>query len=547
MTKRFFLVLQTLIFATIHHRILDCDALVVFRKKFDNGIAFLSSSSPLKMHAWRPLPHHFDDDPKYHEDDHDGSSSRSSPPSKGAQDFEGKSGHHGLDHGGLSSSSARTSPERPQLQSPSKARMDRRNILVSGASIASSVLIPSISSSNNHLDTSWIASAEPAPLLATSSTTTNDSTHMLIPRSVYNVQSHGSIPVWPSWGGGRVIPINFMGGGDTETEVQSAILHDPFLLLAHHDHWFDPNDPLRKPFQKFGQITGLPYIDVEGFSLHPHRGFDIWTYILDGSDGFLHRDSLGETTKLYQGGTTQFMRTGSGVLHEEFWETSNDRRTNIELFQLWVNLPSSHKMDEPAIHYIGKNTQQPWIETDIINNIDGEMIGSVRSLSDTLSQSINDTKTRTRPPVQIYHVKLNASTDGSSQNGHHWTFPIPPSHSALLYVRKGSINLPHYIGSNSIAAANVQVKAQQTATWTKYSGDCITLQQSSKDAFDGLLLTAEPLHESVVTAGPIVMNTQREIRQAYEQLSDGTFLDRDYALRQHYNNRGGSEAPRSIA
>ena len=61
---------------------------------------------------------------------------------------------------------------------------------------------------------------------------------------------------------------------------------DPFLLVAHHKHWFDPRDPLRGPFRAFGKATGLPYIDVEGFSMHPHRGFDILTYILDGSDGF---------------------------------------------------------------------------------------------------------------------------------------------------------------------------------------------------------------------------------------------------------------------
>ena len=83
---------------------------------------------------------------------------------------------------------------------------------------------------------------------------------------------------------------------------------DPFLLVAHHKHWFDPRDPLRGPFRAFGKATGLPYIDVEGFSMHPHRGFDILTYILDGSDGFRHRDSLGGE-KTYRGGSAQWMRT----------------------------------------------------------------------------------------------------------------------------------------------------------------------------------------------------------------------------------------------
>ena len=57
-------------------------------------------------------------------------------------------------------------------------------------------------------------------------------------------------------------------------------------------------------------------ISTQGFSMHPHRGFDILTYILDGSDGFRHRDSLGGE-KTYRGGSAQWMRTGAGAQHEE--------------------------------------------------------------------------------------------------------------------------------------------------------------------------------------------------------------------------------------
>ena len=64
-------------------------------------------------------------------------------------------------------------------------------------------------------------------------------------------------------------------------------------------------------------------ISTQGFSMHPHRGFDILTYILDGSDGFRHKDSLGGE-KCYRGGSAQWMRTGAGAQHEEFvpvWKT----------------------------------------------------------------------------------------------------------------------------------------------------------------------------------------------------------------------------------
>ena len=63
--------------------------------------------------------------------------------------------------------------------------------------------------------------------------------------------------------------------------------------------------------------------------MHPHRGFDILTYILDGSDGFRHQDSLGGSPKTYRGGSAQWMRTGAGAMHEEFWETYAARRPSL--------------------------------------------------------------------------------------------------------------------------------------------------------------------------------------------------------------------------
>jgi redox-sensitive bicupin YhaK (pirin superfamily) len=338
--------------------------------------------------------------------------------------------------------------------------------------------------------------------------------------------------------------------------------------LAHHDHWFDPRDPLREPFKAFGKTLGLPYVDVEGFKMHPHRGFDIWTYVLDGSDGFRHRDSLGDasnndsdsnsklssgsTSRTYRGGTAQWMRTGAGVLHEEYWETKPDKRTNIELFQLWVNLPATHKFDPPAIRYLGKDAtaaSHQWLQHDIIddsNNKDGRVVGTVRNLGATLERAITsaspDNKStmddtdenaakdakdaigdaRERPPVQIMHATI-------SDPGGRWTVEAPLDHSALIYVRKGSANL------RGVAGDQVLAKAQQTATFG-HNGGTITIENAATSAshqpLDILLLMAMPLRESVVQAGPIVMNSAAEVNDAYQQLDDGTFLDRDHVLRQ---------------
>lgn len=118
------------------------------------------------------------------------------------------------------------------------------------------------------------------------------------PRTALAVDEWPAIPVWPSWGGGRVVPMSF-----------DPSLADPFLLLAHHKHSFSPCDPLRGPFKAVGGALGLPYVGDEGFAMHPHRGIDILTYVLDGSDGFRHRDSLGGEC-MYRGGAAQFMRSG---------------------------------------------------------------------------------------------------------------------------------------------------------------------------------------------------------------------------------------------
>ena len=104
-------------------------------------------------------------------------------------------------------------------------------------------------------------------------------------RRAGDIQQWPRIPVWPSWAGGRVIPMGLPNA-------------DPFLLVAHHKHWFDPRDPLRGPFRAFGKATGLPYIcggrelcqhatptelgcDILTYDA-PHRGFDILTYIRHG-------------------------------------------------------------------------------------------------------------------------------------------------------------------------------------------------------------------------------------------------------------------------
>jgi redox-sensitive bicupin YhaK (pirin superfamily) len=358
---------------------------------------------------------------------------------------------------------------------------DRREILVSGAALATATYHNNVVSAADEI------------------------------RSVASIQSHLAIPVWPSWGGGRVVPISLEGD-------------DPFLLLAHHKHWFDPKDPLRKPFKEAGKALGLPYVDVEGFALHPHRGLDILTYVLDGSDGFCHKDSLGGS-RVYRGGCAQWMRTGAGVMHEEFWETRDDRRTSIELFQLWINLPAAQKLDPPAVRYVGDSTNTPWTEETLPTGVRVRDISQTLDLASSASPDNDDDNgnIRPRPPVQIQHVQIPAGTT--------WEASIPRRNSALVYVREG------------VATVGEQqhVNALQSATFHS-NGNTVRLRNTQpRQTLDLLLLSGQPLREPVALGGPIVMNSEQELYDAYQQLSDGTFLDRDVALRQQAvtNKRSG--------
>ena len=265
--------------------------------------------------------------------------------------------------------------------------------------------------------------------------------------------------------------------------------------------------------------------------MHPHRGFDILTYVLDGSDGFRHRDSLRDESRVYRGGCAQWMRTGAGVWHEEFWETRPDRRTDIELFQLWINLPAAQKLDEPAIRYIGATTEDPWKEEepvgagvrvrDIGATLDACLYNDNDGDGRTPSRSSDDDRKTTtiihkRPPVSIRHVTM--------EPGAQWTVPVPADHSAVLYVREGAATL---------GEQEQRAKALQTATF-RPDGDTIHIRNAERrTTLDLLLLAATPLREPVALGGPIVMNSEQELNDAYRQLSNGTFLKREVVLHQH--------------
>jgi redox-sensitive bicupin YhaK (pirin superfamily) len=247
--------------------------------------------------------------------------------------------------------------------------------------------------------------------------------------------------------------------------------HDPFLLFDH----FAFNNPLEGP--------------IRGFPMHPHRGIETVTYMLDGITR--HRDSLGNSGEIGPG-DVQWMTSGRGILHEEMPKRSDSG--NIYGFQLWVNLPSTQKMGQPRYQEVNSSTI-PTVEKDgvTIRLVAGEVDG-------------------TRGPV----TEIAASPlymDVKLAPGSTFSYPIPSGHTALAYVFE--------------RAGEFSGEVVESVCMISYNDDGDQIEVKSDAAGKGvrfMLIAGAPFKEPIVPYGPFVMNTAEEIQQAINDLRNGTFV-----------------------
>jgi redox-sensitive bicupin YhaK (pirin superfamily) len=244
--------------------------------------------------------------------------------------------------------------------------------------------------------------------------------------------------------------------------------YDPFLLFDH----FAFNNPLEGP--------------LRGFPMHPHRGIETVTYILDGSVS--HRDSLGNAGVIGPG-DVQWMTSGRGILHEEM--PRRGESGNIYGFQLWVNLPAAQKMSQPRYQEVNSSTI-PVIERDgaTIRLVAGELDG-IRGPVTEIAAS----------PLYM-DVKLDP---GSS-----FVYPVPGGHTVLAYVFEGTGEF----GTEVVESVSMVV--------FNNDGDQIEIKSESGVRF--MLIAGAPFKEAIVPYGPFVMNTVEEIQQTIAELRNGTFI-----------------------
>ena len=266
---------------------------------------------------------------------------------------------------------------------------------------------------------------------------------------------------------------------------------DPFLLL----------DDFR---------SDVPEEYLKGFPWHPHRGIETVTYVLAGT--VEHGDSLGHRGAI-GAGDVQWMTAGRGIIHQEM--PKGDPAGRMHGFQLWANLPAALKMTPPRYQEV-KAAEIPVVTDDDgteVRIVCGEFWGK-RGPVDGIAAN----------PVYL---------DVTLPPGQNKTLPVETTHQAFAYVFAGAGKFCNASGPLEVPTEPVgwldttpPAAAENRSLILFDRGDEVQVQPGEA-GIRFLLVSGTPLQEPVAWYGPIVMNTQAQLRQAFTELRDGTFLKQE--------------------
>ena len=263
---------------------------------------------------------------------------------------------------------------------------------------------------------------------------------------------------------------------------------DPFLLL----------DDFR---------NDIPEEYLAGFPWHPHRGIETITYVLAGS--VEHGDSMGNRGSITSG-DIQWMTAGSGIIHQEM--PNGDEAGRMHGFQLWANLPSARKMTAPRYQEV-KAGEIPEVTDD-----DGTR---VRIVCGSFWGTKGPVEGIATDPIYL---------DISIPPGKKKTLPVATTRHAFAYVFAGGGKFCNASGPLAVPTEGVgwmdtapPARAENRSLVLFDSGDEVAVQ-TGDEGIRFLLVSGKPLEEPVAWYGPIVMNTQKELQKAFEDLERGTFL-----------------------
>ena len=265
----------------------------------------------------------------------------------------------------------------------------------------------------------------------------------------------------PSVDGAGVRLVRVIGHNDTQD-------YDPFLMLDAFDST-DPDDYTR------------------GFPWHPHRGIETITYLIRGD--IEHGDSLGNSGSILDG-DCQWMTAGSGIIHQEMPKASQ----RMLGAQIWLNLPAKDKMTQPAYGDI-RGEDVPVIEENGVR---------VHVLSGSYQGHPGAFEGR-YVPASYLDIELPAY--------HEWSLDTDPQATLFVYIFSGKVNFDRQKPQWS--------DAKQAVLFGP--GEKFWMQAADQDV-RMILLSARPLREPIAWGGPIVMNTKEELKQAFRELDEHTFI-----------------------
>jgi len=249
---------------------------------------------------------------------------------------------------------------------------------------------------------------------------------------------------------------------------------DPFLLFDH-----------------FGSDQAQDYI--AGFPMHPHRGIQTVTYMLEGR--IKHQDSVGNAGSI-EAGDVQWMSAGRGIMHEEMPETTEGKMSG---FQLWVNLAATEKMSPPDYQDY-QSAQIPEVitaEGHKARVISGSLLGQTGVVEHVSTQPIY---------ADVHMVEGSLSLQ------------LPKEHQAFVYVYEGSLSIDNRADDGRVSSA-IQVKSPCVALLT--TGEQLDVLADQPCRF--MLAAGQAINEPMVRLGPFVMNTQEEINATVQELRRGDF------------------------
>lgn len=272
-------------------------------------------------------------------------------------------------------------------------------------------------------------------------------------------------------------PRHWVGDGFPVRSLFSYHSHgehvSPFLLLDHA-----------------GPAEFSPADQPRGVGEHPHRGFETVTIVYQGE--VEHLDSTG-AGGLIGPGDVQWMTAGAGILHQEFHSQAFTRRGGqLEMVQLWVNLPARDKMTAPGY--------QTLLNADIPEVGLPDTAGRLRVIAGEYAGARGPADTRT--PMQVWDLRL--------VQGHEARLPLAEGWTSLLVVLHGTV----LVNGSDIVREGQLVQLDR-------DGTDATLEANTDATI--LVLSGEPIDEPIVGYGPFVMNTQAEIRQAVADFQGGRF------------------------